>query len=91
MSTGFCQQVLFPNRQASMGAQTEEAEENNSEDRKRKSRGGRPVRCDQFPVASAMINRLMPGLMEHVKQEPALQRKLFQVQYVTTHSRHHPE
>lgn len=43
-----------------------------------------PIRVDQFPVASLMINELMPALLEAVKTVPILRHKLFQVDFLTT-------
>ena len=42
------------------------------------------VRMDQFPVASELINKLMLEVMEAVKGEPELRRKLFQVEFLTS-------
>lgn len=44
----------------------------------------RPVRVDQFPVASERINELMPLLLEAVREDQVLGRKLFQVDFLTT-------
>ncbi len=44
------------------------------------------IRVDQFPVASELINRLMPVLLEAVKDQPALRHKLFQIDYLSTRS-----
>ena len=44
----------------------------------------RPVRVDQFPVASKRINELMPLLLEAVREDAVLGRKLFQVDFLTT-------
>lgn len=44
------------------------------------------VRVDQFPAASEIINRLMPLLISAIKQEPALRRKIFQIDYLSTRS-----
>ncbi|MFC3024939.1 tRNA (uridine(54)-C5)-methyltransferase TrmA [Vibrio zhugei] len=43
-------------------------------------------RVDQFPVASQLINQLMPRLVEAVKENDALRRKLFQVDFLSTMS-----
>jgi len=44
------------------------------------------VRVDQFPTASELINRLMPVLISAIKQDPALRRKIFQIDYLSTRS-----
>ncbi|WP_431296743.1 tRNA (uridine(54)-C5)-methyltransferase TrmA [Rahnella sp. PAMC 25559] len=44
------------------------------------------MRVDQFPAASELINRLMPVLIAAVKQDPALRRKIFQIDYLSTRS-----
>ncbi|MFD3248774.1 tRNA (uridine(54)-C5)-methyltransferase TrmA [Rahnella aquatilis] len=44
------------------------------------------VRVDQFPIASELINRLMPKLIAAIKQDPALRRKIFQIDYLSTRS-----
>ncbi|MFT2111799.1 tRNA (uridine(54)-C5)-methyltransferase TrmA [Marinomonas sp. 2405UD68-3] len=44
----------------------------------------KPIRVDQFPVASVLINRLMPKLLDAVKNIPVLRNKLFQVDFLTT-------
>lgn len=44
------------------------------------------IRVNQFPVASKLINRLMPILIAAVKQIPALRHKLFQIDYLSTRS-----
>ncbi|PJC85005.1 tRNA (uridine(54)-C5)-methyltransferase TrmA [Vibrio sp. HA2012] len=41
-------------------------------------------RVDQFPAASKLINDLMPVLMEKMKHNDALRRKLFQVDFLST-------
>ncbi len=43
-----------------------------------------PIRVDQFPVASKLINQLMPQLLDAVKNIPILRHKLFQVDFLTT-------
>lgn len=43
-----------------------------------------PIRVDQFPVASKLINKLMPALLEAIKTVPILRHKLFQVDFLTT-------
>lgn len=42
------------------------------------------VRIDQFPVACERINTLMPALLAELKQQDALRRKLFQVEFLAT-------
>ncbi len=44
----------------------------------------RVVRVDQYPVASRRINDLMPQLIEALRDNPVLRRKLFQVEFLTT-------
>ncbi|WED21736.1 tRNA (uridine(54)-C5)-methyltransferase TrmA [Vibrio sp. JC009] len=41
-------------------------------------------RVDQFPAASKLINDLMPVLMESMKANDTLRRKLFQVDFLST-------
>ncbi|WP_432460259.1 tRNA (uridine(54)-C5)-methyltransferase TrmA [Agarivorans sp. QJM3NY_25] len=41
-------------------------------------------RVDSFPPASALINRLMPLLIEQLKSEQVLRHKLFQVDFLST-------
>ncbi|WP_394245416.1 tRNA (uridine(54)-C5)-methyltransferase TrmA [Vibrio astriarenae] len=41
-------------------------------------------RVDQFPTASRLINDLMPLLMEAMKDNDTLRRKLFQVDFLST-------
>ncbi|MCB9701649.1 MAG: tRNA (uridine(54)-C5)-methyltransferase TrmA [Myxococcales bacterium] len=47
---------------------------------------GRPelYRVDQLPAASRRINALMVALREAILREPALRRRLFQVEFLTT-------
>ncbi|GGI89342.1 tRNA (uridine(54)-C5)-methyltransferase TrmA [Shewanella gelidii] len=42
------------------------------------------VRCEQFLPASALINRMMPILMEALRPNPVLRHKLFQVDFLST-------
>lgn len=42
------------------------------------------IRVDQFPAASELINRLMPALLEALRSDPVLRRKLFQIDYLST-------
>lgn len=42
------------------------------------------IRIDTFPVASRMINQLMPALLDYVRSRPTLRNKLFQVEFLTT-------
>ncbi|MEC7296568.1 MAG: tRNA (uridine(54)-C5)-methyltransferase TrmA, partial [Pseudomonadota bacterium] len=44
----------------------------------------RVVRLDQFPVASAHINELMPKLRDAFLASDELRRRLFQVEFLTT-------
>lgn len=44
----------------------------------------RIVRLETFPVASERINALMPALLEAIRDEPLMRRKLFQVEFLTT-------
>ncbi len=44
----------------------------------------KPFMIDQFPVASELINRLMPKLLAAVNASPLLRNKLFQVEFLTT-------
>ena len=41
-------------------------------------------RVDQFPIASSLINELMPLILEQIKDNFILRRKLFQVDFLTT-------
>ncbi|TDO97603.1 tRNA (uridine(54)-C5)-methyltransferase TrmA [Marinomonas balearica] len=43
-----------------------------------------PIRVDQFPVASKLINDLMPALLDCIRDVPVLRHKLFQVDFLTT-------
>ncbi|MCL2891856.1 tRNA (uridine(54)-C5)-methyltransferase TrmA [Brenneria tiliae] len=42
------------------------------------------IRVDSFPAASELINRLMPALIEALRPNPVLRRKLFQIDYLST-------
>lgn len=44
------------------------------------------IRVDSFPAASQLINKLMPRLIEAVRDNKALRHKLFQVDYLSTMS-----
>ncbi|MAY71617.1 MAG: tRNA (uridine(54)-C5)-methyltransferase TrmA [Halomonas sp.] len=44
----------------------------------------RLVRMDQFAVASERINALMPALLDAIRDNPVMRRKLFQVEFLTT-------
>ncbi|QKJ88994.1 tRNA/tmRNA (uracil-C(5))-methyltransferase [Paramixta manurensis] len=44
------------------------------------------IRVDQFPAASHLINQLMPLMMEAMRNNPVLRRKLFQIDYLSTMS-----
>ncbi|QLB43748.1 tRNA (uridine(54)-C5)-methyltransferase TrmA [Mannheimia pernigra] len=41
-------------------------------------------RVDSFPIASELINRMMPALLAEIKGNEILTRKLFQVDYLST-------
>ena len=41
-------------------------------------------RVDQFPVASQLINTLMPKILAYMKDNDTLRRKLFQVDFLST-------
>lgn len=42
------------------------------------------IRVDSFPAASALINALMPVMLDGVRDIRALRHKLFQIDYLTT-------
>ena len=42
------------------------------------------VRMDQFAVASERINALMPALLDAIRDNPVMRRKLFQVEFLST-------
>lgn len=42
------------------------------------------VRMDQYPVAGKEINRLMPLLLDAIRDVPLLRHRLFQVEFLTT-------
>lgn len=44
------------------------------------------IRVDQFPTASRLINQLMPVLLDGLRPQPVLRRKLFQIDYLSTQS-----
>lgn len=44
------------------------------------------IRVNSFPAASALINALMPAILDGVRDIPSLRFKLFQVDYLTTMS-----
>lgn len=44
------------------------------------------IRVNSFPAASALINALMPAMLDGVRDIPALRFKLFQIDYLTTMS-----
>jgi tRNA (uracil-5-)-methyltransferase len=46
------------------------------------------VKIQQYPVASKLINSMMPVVLQHVCAHEVLRRKLFQVNYHTTLSGH---
>ncbi|RBO86384.1 tRNA (uridine(54)-C5)-methyltransferase TrmA [Marinomonas aquiplantarum] len=43
-----------------------------------------PIRTDQFLAASALINKLMPALLDAIRDVTVLRHKLFQVDFLTT-------
>ncbi|MEM1114293.1 MAG: tRNA (uridine(54)-C5)-methyltransferase TrmA [Pseudomonadota bacterium] len=43
-----------------------------------------PVPISHFPIACAAIQALMPPLQEHLRGNPILRRKLFQVEFLST-------
>jgi tRNA (uracil-5-)-methyltransferase len=43
-----------------------------------------PIDIDSFPIGALRINQLMPVLLSHVNSQPALSRRLFQVEFLTT-------
>jgi tRNA (uracil-5-)-methyltransferase len=45
-----------------------------------------PYRVDQFPVANITINRLMPLLLDSIRLNEVLRRKLFQVEFLSATS-----
>lgn len=47
-------------------------------------KGQRVVRIDRFPVASERINELMPALLDAIREDDILRRRLFQVEFLTT-------
>lgn len=42
------------------------------------------IRMDSFPVASRLINALMPELLNYIRHKPTLRQKLFQVEFLTS-------
>jgi tRNA (uracil-5-)-methyltransferase len=44
----------------------------------------RKYRVDQLPIASTLINALMPALIGAIKNNSALRRKLFQIDFLST-------
>ncbi|MEQ5802636.1 tRNA (uridine(54)-C5)-methyltransferase TrmA [Halomonas sp. H10-9-1] len=42
------------------------------------------IRLDHFPVASRRINALMPALLDAIRDNDLLRRRLFQVEFLTT-------
>lgn len=43
-----------------------------------------PVEVPQFPMGSERINQLMPAILEEIKANEVLRKKLFQVNFLTT-------
>jgi len=44
------------------------------------------IRVDSFPAASELINALMSAMIDGVRNNPVLRHKLFQIDYLSTHS-----
>lgn len=44
------------------------------------------LRIDEFPAGSALMNQLMPAIIDYVRERDVLRRKLFQVEFLTTTS-----
>lgn len=42
------------------------------------------IRIDEFPIADASINQLMPVLLNALKAEPLLSNRLFEVHFLAT-------
>lgn len=42
------------------------------------------IRVDQFPIASELINQLMPALLDYIRERPTLRYRLFQVDFLST-------
>ena len=53
--------------------------ERNTEDQQKKV-----IRIDQFPIADENINRLMPVLLNELKADEVLSKRLFEVHFITT-------
>ena len=43
-----------------------------------------PLRVTEFPIASDTIQKAMPALLQLVREEPVLRRKLFQVEFLSS-------
>lgn len=56
--------------------------EGDAEDSKKKHKT--VVRLDDYPVASRQINALMPRLLDAIRDNDLLRRRLFQVEFLTT-------
>ncbi|MCE0734239.1 tRNA (uridine(54)-C5)-methyltransferase TrmA [Halomonas sp. G15] len=56
--------------------------EGDAEDSKKKHKT--VVRLDDYPVASRQINALMPALLDAIRDNDLLRRRLFQVEFLTT-------
>lgn len=46
----------------------------------------RPYAIHEFPVGSALMNQLMPRVLQEINNDDLLRRKLFQVDFLTTQS-----
>src|SRR5690554_2936822 len=42
------------------------------------------IRMDDFPVASHLINTLMPAVLDYVRERPVLRQKMFQVEFLSS-------
>ncbi|CUA85347.1 tRNA (uridine(54)-C5)-methyltransferase TrmA [Pseudidiomarina woesei] len=42
------------------------------------------IRIESFPVASRLINQLMPAVLDFIRTRPELRQKLFQVEFLTS-------
>ncbi|MDT0500273.1 MULTISPECIES: tRNA (uridine(54)-C5)-methyltransferase TrmA [unclassified Halomonas] len=59
-----------------------QASEEDTEDPKKKKKT--VIRLDDYPVASRQINDLMPRLLDAIRDNDTLRRRLFQVEFLTT-------
>ena len=44
----------------------------------------RPYRIDNFPIASKLINQLMPALLSEINASPVLSKRLFSVEFLSS-------